>query len=746
MKCFFFLSVSLFFSIGLSAADNEIDSDLLYLADSLDNYHLIPKIERNVRIDGIIEQNEWDQALILTLDYEVSPGENVPPPVSTKVYLAYDENNLYAAFMAYDPNPSEIRARISDRDNAWNDDWIGLILDTFNDERRTYDFISNPLGVQMDQIESTYSGTLQSWDAVWNSAGRINDSGYAVEMCIPFRALNFPRSSGARIWGLDVVRSYPRNVRHQIGLFPRDPNINSYMSQANKIIGFVGVKPGRNIEIDPTFVTILSQERENGGFRNTSEKYDPGLTMYWGFTSNMKLSATVNPDFSQIEADAAELDVNEQYSIYYPEKRPFFLEGSELFGFSIPVFRFRTFADPEWGVKITGKEGANSIGFVVVRDSISNFTIPNSFYSRTASLEKENIGGAIRYFRDFGISANVGLIMTDREGEDYYNRTGGVSGSFNFTRNDRINFAGALSRTKYPEEISGRYNQPDTVFDGWSALGGYYHNTRNLSWYWNFYLMDPFFRGDMGFVYQDNYKNTSMGADYSWIGSPGKWYRELSAGYSYTYEENFGDTLVYKEHGFRFDYSGTRMIYAEIHAFKGEKGFLGEVFDNNRVNLYCQIRPSAEIFLSLYSSYGDDIDYTNVEQGKCLHLEPYAEINLGRKFYIEMSHEYEYMNIDRGRLYTANVTNLTGKYHFTHRCFIRGILQYRNYEFSQNLYPYPVSNQIKAIFTQLLFSYKVNPQTVLYLGYSDNYDGDEIAPIAQRDRTFFAKIGYSFVI
>ncbi|MBN1149772.1 carbohydrate binding family 9 domain-containing protein [candidate division WOR-3 bacterium] len=746
MKCRILIISILLTSGSIFSQFEGIGEDFLVLADSMDNYHLIPMKDKKIRIDGIFEMEEWENALHLFLNYEVDPGENIEPPVATEIYLAYDEKNLYAVFVAKDPKPADIRARICDRDNAWNDDWVGLILDTYNDERRTYDFFSNPLGVQMDQIESSYSGTLQSWDAVWNSAGTITDTGYTVEMCIPFRALNFPRSEGARIFGIDIVRSYPRSVRHHVGLFPRDPNINSYMNQADKLIGFVGVNPGRNIEIDPTFVAILSQERENGSFENTAERYDPGLTMFWKFASNMKLSATINPDFSQIEADAAELNVNEQYSIYYPEKRPFFLEGSELFSFSIPVFKFRTFADPEWGLKITGKEGVNSIGFVIVEDSITNFTIPNSFYSRTASLEKNNLGAVLRYFRDFGISANAGIILTDREGENYFNRTGGVSGSFNLRRNDRINFAGAYSSTQYPEEIYSRYGQPDTVFEGWSLLGGYYHNTRNLNWYWNFYLMDPFFRGDLGHVYQDNYKNMSTGLDYSWIGSPRNWYRELNLSYSYTYEENFGDTLIYKEHRIGACYSGSHMIYAEINLFEGQKGFLGEEFDNDRGTFYFQIRPSSMIFLSLYSSYGDDIDYNGIRPGVCLHVEPYIELNVGRNFYVEISHEYEEMEIEEGKLYTANVLNLSAKHHFSHKCFVRGILQYVGYVFDPDLYPFPISRESKSIFTQLLFSYKVNPQTVLYLGYSDNYDGDEVNPIAQRDRTLFAKVGYSFVI
>ena len=177
--------------------------------------------ETAVEIDAVLDEPLWAEALLMTLDYEVEPGENIPPPVKTEVLIMYDASKIYFAFRCFDPDPSQIRARFSDRDQIWNDDWIGIFLDTFNSGRRDYGYMCNPFGIQSDMIESE-EGSDHAWDAIWDSAGRITDEGYLVEIAIPFNSLSFQRSEIDQIWGVDLVRSYPRSVRHHIGVFPRD--------------------------------------------------------------------------------------------------------------------------------------------------------------------------------------------------------------------------------------------------------------------------------------------------------------------------------------------------------------------------------------------------------------------------------------------------------------------------------------------------------------------------------------------
>ncbi len=185
-------------------------------SQSLQDPFLVPKTASGITVNAVLDEEAWQGALLLELNYEVRPGENVTPPVSTEVLLTYDEDNLYAAFRCYDPEPSAIRAHLRDRDTLGGDDWVALILDTFNDHRRSFDFIVTAQGVQFDQIEAQ-SGEDPGWDAIWASAAEITDWGYVVEIAIPFSSLRFQRVDGPQVWGFDAVRRYPRDHAYQSG-------------------------------------------------------------------------------------------------------------------------------------------------------------------------------------------------------------------------------------------------------------------------------------------------------------------------------------------------------------------------------------------------------------------------------------------------------------------------------------------------------------------------------------------------
>ncbi|MCP5105596.1 MAG: carbohydrate binding family 9 domain-containing protein, partial [bacterium] len=209
-----------------------------------------------------IAEDAWKNALMLELKYEVEPGENIPAPVKTEFFITYSKSHLYAAFRCYDPNSSQIRAHLSDRDNDYGDDFVGIALDTFNDERKNFILWSNPRGVQEDAVMIRNVEYDTSWDARYKSVGKIFDWGYSVEMAVPFSSLRFQRGNGSQVWGIDAWRNYPRNVRHQLGLFPRDRNNNCYQCQMVKIRGFEGIKPGRNLEVTPTLTAVRTDARE----------------------------------------------------------------------------------------------------------------------------------------------------------------------------------------------------------------------------------------------------------------------------------------------------------------------------------------------------------------------------------------------------------------------------------------------------------------------------------------------------
>jgi hypothetical protein len=710
--------------------------------------HRIPQVTSKIKIDGVPGEKEWDGSLVLNLNYEVIPGENIEPPVKTEVFLAYDEKHLYVAYKAYDPEPSKIRARITDRDKIFIDDYVGIVLDTFNDSRLTHDFYCNPFGIQADRISTLSQGTAQ-WDAIWNSAGRITKEGYCVEMAIPFTSLRFQGKKGNQVWGIDVVRSYPRNVYHTIGLFPRDRNNNCYMCQADKIIGFSGAKPGKNLEFDPTLSAVLTQEREafpEGKFIDDKKKVEPGLTARWSFTPNMSLNAAINPDFSQVEADTAQLDINTQFALYYPERRPFFLEGRNIFQSRLYPVYTRTVADPEWGIKLTGKEGKHAIGFFTARDTVTNLLLPSSESSYIISLDMKNTSSALRYRCDVGKSSNIGIFITDREGQNYYNRLVGIDFDVRFKRTERLAFQYLASQTRYPGRVVSDYNQPEGKFSGGALDVLYAHSTRHVNLTGHYQEVTPNFRSDVGFTDQTGTRLYEISGGYTWRKKPGYWYTYISAGSDLFYLEDCDKRLLRKYSRFWINYNGPLQSYIHMSYYLGKRTYLDKEFNSNFVRCEIQGRPSGSLFLGFYGNIGDQVDYANVRNGSRVTLNPYCQYNIGRHLSLGVDHIYEKLNVDAGRLYTANLTNLTSVYQFNRRVFLRVILQYVNYQYNPELYLYPRDPVYKNLFSQVLFSYKINPQTVLFLGYSDDYYGYHEIPLTQNNRTLFLKIGYALVL
>ncbi|MFC1692329.1 DUF5916 domain-containing protein [Candidatus Latescibacterota bacterium] len=736
-------------AIFLLITPKQVFTDPGVVAKAGDIPYQVPLVETPVKVDAILNEEVWQNAVKIDANIEVRPGENITAPVRTEVLLAYSETHFYAAFRAYDPDPSQIRAHVTDRDNMYSDDWVALIIDTFNDQRRTYDFFSNPLGIQGDQIENSGNGG-GAWDAIWDSHGRISDNGYVVEMSIPFSSLPFQHIDGDQIWSFDAVRSYPRNVRHHIGAFPRDRNNNCYMCQSVKLIGFAGAIPGKNIEIDPTFSAGTTQERADetsGPFKVKDRSSEPGITARWNFTPNMTLSATANPDFSQIETDVAQMDINTQFALYYPEKRPFFLEGADFFGTSLRAVHTRTLAEPEWGTKITGKEGHNTIGFFTVRDNMTNLLFPGSEGSDNTSLSMQTSGSVLRYKHDVGKSSNVGILMTDREGDQYYNRLGGIDGDLKFTQTDKISFQMLGSKTRYSNDVINEFEQPGGNFGGTAIDFDYMHLTRSVVWLARYRDISPDFRADLGFISQSGFRHMQALFGYFWNKDPGHWYTQILAVYGGEMDIDYSNNMLKKSMLFQFEFNGPIQSFINLNANIGKQSYEGVEFDNRTINLYSNMRPTGSLFLSLSGKAGDRIDYDNTRAGKQIRLNPTVEYKFGHRLTLNIEHAFERLTVDPGRLYTANVSNFKAVYQFNRRAFLRTMLQSVHYDHNTRLYnDDDIDPENKSLFSQILFSYKINPQTMFFLGYSDNYSGDQGTILTQTNRTIFTKIGYAWML
>src|SRR5690606_28240847 len=275
----------------------------------------------------------------------------------TIAFLTYDEQNLYVGFKDFDPEPEKIRAHFADRDSAYNDDFIGIVIDSFNDNRRGFEFFTNPLGAQMDLFFDGVSGTeSDAWDTIWDAQGRITDFGYTVEIAIPWQSLRFPNGGEEQTWGLDLIRFWPREHRYRLAVHPMERGNNCYMCQSIKVRGFAGITPGNNLLITPTLTASRTDTRDplTAPMQRGDTQTDAGVTVEWGITPNIIASGTINPDFSQVEADVAQLDVNNQFALFYDERRPFFLEAADFFDTPLSMVYTRNIADPDWGAKLTG--------------------------------------------------------------------------------------------------------------------------------------------------------------------------------------------------------------------------------------------------------------------------------------------------------------------------------------------------------------------------------------------------------
>lgn len=717
-------------------------------AGTRENPYTVPRASSAIEIDGVIEEAAWGSALVLELAVEVWPLENEPAPVRTELLLTYDGDNFYAAFRAYDHEPSSIRARFRDHDSLGNDDWVGLVIDTFNDERNCMEFLVTALGVQCDGIGSP-AGEDYSWDSIWNSAGTLNETGYAVEIAIPWSTLRFKRSDGPQVWGLDAVRRYSRDQVHHIGLFPRDRNNNCYGCQFVKIKGFEGVSPGLNIEINPTLTGIRTDERgslPDGEFQKARQDAEIGITAQWGITPNVTFNATANPDFSQVEADSLQLDINEPFALYYEEKRPFFNEGAYIFQTFANVVYTRTMRDPNWGFKVTGREGANTFGAYVVRDDVTNLLFPGSQSSDGTSLPMESTASVFRYKWDFGTNSSLGAIATDREGNEYFNRMFGVDGNLALTMKDRLVFQFLGSSTSYPGDVAREFQQPGDDFSGGLFDLEYTHSTRNLIFLAGYQDIGRDFRADLGYMPQVDVRNPYALLWYNWIGKREDWWRKITAGGVYNYYGDHGGNLVESTLRYLFKCEGTLQSYVYFDGYKSRIAYNGSEFDLDYFSIRSNFRPTPDLYLGFNTYFGDRIDYANTRPGKRLRLAPEASYAFGRNLRLSADYIFERMSVEGERLYTAHIGQLSAVYQFSTRAFFRSILQYLDYNYNAENYTFPINPEYKTFFTQLLFSYKINPRTVLFLGYADDYLGSRDFGLTQTGRTFFIKLGYAWML
>lgn len=694
-----------------------------------------------IKVDGVLDEAAWKTAVPMEFDAETNPGDNIVPPARTVGYMTYDQKNLYVAFQAFDPKPAEIRAHLSDRDNAFSDDFVGVVLDTFNDNRRAFEFFVNPLGVQMDLIQDdTNRNEDSSWDAIWNSAGRITAEGYTVEMAIPFTSIRFPRTDAEQTWGVDMVRIYPRSARHRLGLQGQDRNRNCYLCQSSRVTGFRGITPGRDIELDPTITAQHTSTRRPfpaGELSSGGSDVDAGLTARWGITPNLTLNAAINPDFSQIEADVPQITINRRFAVFFDEKRPFFLEGLDLFDTPLNVAYTRNIADPRAGLRSTGQFGSTAYTLLMAEDEGGGgIILPGAQANEFAVADFKSYATIGRVRHDLG-KGFIGAVLTSREISDGgHNRVIGPDFQWRPNNSDTFTAQFLLSDTQNP-------NRPDLhpSFTGDSETShalsvAWSHQKRGYDWFVRGRDVGDEFRADLGFVTQTGYRDVQAGGGLRFY--PEGMIRFWRPSVSVARQVDSDNNTLFESVSAGVEGVGVKNTNFFLGVNPRERVlFRGQVFEQSYVEYFLQFDPFRRIpRVTISGRFGESIDFGSRRVGDVNSISLGTTVRPHDRLDLRIDTSRETLDINGSRLYTALIERLRVQYSFSAKSLLRVIGSYVTNESG--------SAKGGSFLGSVLYSYKLNWQTVLFVGYGDNRalaSGNDLEPT---DRSVFFKVSYAY--
>ncbi len=725
----------------------------------------VPRISAPVSIDGDLTEPAWKEAAVVDEFWETSPGDNTTPPVKTVAYLAYDDRAFYIGLRCEDPEASKVRAPFVERDQVLGtDDNVAIFLDTRNDRRSAMEFRLNPRGIQADAMWNDANfGEDFSPDFFYDTAARIGPEGWTAEVRIPFSTLRYPRGD-PQTWGILIWRNYPRAYRYAIHSSPIPRGSNCFICHMREITELQGLPSGAHYVVAP-YVTA----REDGvprdpadpdsSFFNMPVVPDGGGDIKWIPNPDTAVDATINPDFSQVEADTAQLVVNERFALFFPEKRPFFLEGVDLLETPIRAVHTRTITSPLWGLRGTGQIGDSTYTVLATQDRGGGTVIlPSPQFSRFAPQDFRSFVAIGRLRHDFGASF-AGLLATDREiSGGGHNRVLGPDFQWSIGPEDRITGQFLYSDSREPD-------RPDLTpeWDG-QALSGHglelewRHDTDAFFTRLSYEDFADGFRADDGFVPQVGYREGVVEGGYRLFPSSGL-LNFLSPFAGLNYSEDRERRLLFRRIFAGADFQGRLNLGR----------FVGVNLDTVRVGdrlLYAtnavfnvQIDPSRRITrVGVSGSLGQQIDFENAREGTggeitlqmtarpTDHLEL---LMLGVRGWLDVPVE----SGSKARLFTATIARLKATYVFNARVFLRAIGQWVETERDPSLYTFPVAAREGFFDGSVLFAYQLNWQTVAYLGYGDSRElfpqavvsprtsGYTLAPTA---RQFFLKLSYAF--
>lgn len=757
----------------------------------------IPNISGAIVIDASLNEPQWQSAKKVFINNVTRPYDNVSSPVHTEALLMESDGYFYLAFIAKDPNISEIRAFLKDRDKSWGEDLVGIKIDTYNDQRSAYRFLVNPLGVQIDGIESEVTQKeSDAWDGIWESAGKIVSDGFIVEMALPLRMLNFKESTDKQTWGLELLRYYPREESLRLSNIHLDRGNSCEICQIATASGFKGAKQGSNFTVAPSIVLGTTQDRDDNNEWQNNNNTEASLDLRWGITPDWLLNATINPDFSTVEADNAQLNINNTFALFNREKRPFFLDNQDYFDSDYNLVYTRNINAPNYGAKLTGRENNHAFGLFITDDQNTNILIPGNRSSSVASIDGESKAAALRYRYSFNNDITLGWISTLRTAEDYSNNVNGIDARFRLSTADVFKFQTLFSTTEYPNDLFKQFCNVDEEdeqarcatpennddcqfgdciynenvlrtlkehrFTGNAFKAGYYHN--DSDWYYRvtYDRQNAGFRGDLGFMSRVDHNKFSVGGDRKWYAEPGKWWSKFKIYSDWDIIHNDDNQLIEKEFDINAQLNALNSSYLRLGYTKREsvgsrldKSNLAiadntTLFSEDQFFFFAETKPLLGLYINTNLTWGDKIDYRNNRLGEINRLSSNINWNIDKHLEVKLRQTFSQLNADGANVFIARLTDLRTTYQFNVQSFLRLSFIFNNTSRNPSNYLYSAAEDInrhsKNLSTELLYAYKINPQTVFYLGYSDRHYSDEtIRDLAQEQRSLFMKFSYAWL-
>jgi hypothetical protein len=654
-------------------------------------------------IDGALDDEAWRHeplALGEWLSYNPLHGDRVPQ--RTRVWAAYDDRYLYFAFDCQDPEPDRIKTSVTRRDNIWQDDWVGLSIDSLGTGQVAYHMMVNPSGVQLDLLNSVSGNEDEAPDWIWDSAGRRTETGYVVEIRVPLQSIRFARGNDVRT-GILFWRRVSR-----LGVSISWPALEpgKWVFQKHASLIFERLDAPLTRELIPATTYVFNQARETPEtWDRTANKADLGFSSRFGLASNVTLDATVNPDFSQVESDSFQVEVNQRFPIFFSEKRPFFMEGSDIFrlaGISggdasmVSAVHTRNIVDPIVGLKLTGSAGRLSFGTLNALDQAADRDLEDAD-PRRGHDRIFNIGRA-RY--SLGTDTFLGAIVADTRFGGDRNSVAGADVSWKFRgTSHQITTTALHSWTQDregPRDGSALQMNFNTSSQRSNVSAQFEHYDRD-------FVMDTAFYNRVGFTQAWAFVDYSFYPDkdrYPWI-------RRITP---FTFVQGGRDREVGNDgflnvSGFRFNF--TRQGFFRIDRFFGREPWAGRRFDIGRIRLQGQVQLFRWVNVEGYFHSGRAIFYDLVDPFGGDERRSEFEVTFQPTGRLTQAIEYERVMFDRAdtgeRVHTVDILNTRTTYQFTRAFALRGIAQY--------------DSSLKRVLTDFLASYELKPGTVIYGGY-----------------------------